>query len=80
MCQSTIFFFFKAIGVRMGLGKGSIHHYVTPVKAGRIIIEVGGNCEYEEVSFCFSHSRCNFVLNFFKNAIKLCLNILQLRL
>ncbi|KAL7288979.1 hypothetical protein TKK_0016937 [Trichogramma kaykai] len=36
-------------GVRMGGGKGSIDHYVTPVKAGRVIIEVGGPFEYEEV-------------------------------
>lgn len=39
----------KGIGVRMGKGKGSIDHYVTPIKAGRVIVEVGGKCEYEEV-------------------------------
>lgn len=33
----------------MGGGKGAIDHYVTPVKAGRVIIEVGGPVEYEEV-------------------------------
>lgn len=33
----------------MGGGKGSIDHYVTPVRSGRIIIEVAGNCEYIEV-------------------------------
>ncbi|KJH50232.1 ribosomal protein L16 [Dictyocaulus viviparus] len=32
----------KAQGTRLGGGKGSIHHYVTPVKAKRIILEVGG--------------------------------------
>lgn len=36
----------------MGGGKGSIDHYVTPVKAGRVIIEVGGYCEFFEVSQC----------------------------
>ena len=35
----------------MGGGKGAIDHYVTPVKAGRIIIELGGFCEYEEVQY-----------------------------
>nr|CAG4649675.1 EOG090X0DE4 [Scapholeberis mucronata]SVE93876.1 EOG090X0DE4 [Scapholeberis mucronata] len=39
----------KGQGKRMGGGKGAIDHYVTPIKAGRIIVEVGGNCEYEEV-------------------------------
>jgi len=33
----------------MGGGKGAIDHYVTPIKAGRVIIEVGGDCEYFEV-------------------------------
>ncbi|ETN77238.1 hypothetical protein RB195_011100 [Necator americanus] len=33
----------KAQGTRLGGGKGSIHHYVTPVKAKRIILEVGGH-------------------------------------
>ncbi|XP_049867107.1 39S ribosomal protein L16, mitochondrial [Pectinophora gossypiella] len=39
----------KGQGQRMGGGKGAIDHYVTPIKAGRIILEVGGKCEYEEV-------------------------------
>lgn len=38
----------QGLGQRMGGGKGSIDHYVTPVKAGRIIIEVGGKGSYEE--------------------------------
>lgn len=33
----------------MGKGKGSIDHYVTPVKAGRIIVEMGGHIDFEEV-------------------------------
>ncbi|KZC10441.1 39S ribosomal protein L16, mitochondrial, partial [Dufourea novaeangliae] len=39
----------KSQGVRMGGGKGNIHHYVTPVKAGQVILEVGGPIEYFEV-------------------------------
>lgn len=39
----------KGQGHRMGGGKGAIDHYVTPVKAGRIIIEIGGHCDFEEV-------------------------------
>jgi len=37
----------------MGGGKGSIDHYVTPVRSGRIIIEISGHCEYAEVSLRF---------------------------
>lgn len=33
----------------MGGGKGAIHHYVTPVKAGRVIMEVSGPVEFDEV-------------------------------
>ncbi|VEN34592.1 unnamed protein product [Callosobruchus maculatus] len=39
----------KGQGQRMGGGKGAIDHYVTPVKAGRIIVELGGKCEFLEV-------------------------------
>ncbi|XP_077256886.1 large ribosomal subunit protein uL16m-like [Temnothorax americanus] len=39
----------KGQGQRMGGGKGSIDHYVTPIKAGRVIMEIGGHCEYFEV-------------------------------
>ncbi|KAM5224838.1 large ribosomal subunit protein uL16m [Hipposideros larvatus] len=39
----------KSVGQRMGGGKGAIDHYVTPVKAGRLIVEVGGRCEFKEV-------------------------------
>lgn len=35
----------------MGGGKGSIDHYVTPIKAGRVIVEIGGHCEFFEVFF-----------------------------
>ncbi|XP_071946551.1 large ribosomal subunit protein uL16m-like [Antedon mediterranea] len=39
----------KGQGQRMGGGKGSIDHYVTPVKPGRIVVEIGGKCELQEV-------------------------------
>lgn len=39
----------KGQGQRMGGGKGAIDHYVTPIKAGRIIVELAGKCDYEEV-------------------------------
>ncbi|XP_067833603.1 large ribosomal subunit protein uL16m-like [Heptranchias perlo] len=39
----------KGLGQRMGGGKGAIDHYVTPVRYGRIILEFGGKCEFEEV-------------------------------
>lgn len=39
----------KGQGKRMGGGKGSIDHYTTPIKAERVIIEVGGKCTFEEV-------------------------------
>lgn len=35
-------------GKRMGGGKGSISEYGTPIKAGRIILEVGGKILWEE--------------------------------
>ena len=35
----------------MGGGKGSIDHYTTPVKAGRIIVEVTGNWDTDEVFY-----------------------------
>lgn len=40
----------KGVGVRLGGGKGAIDHYCTPVKAGRVILEMGGKCEFEEVN------------------------------
>ncbi|XP_076240038.1 large ribosomal subunit protein uL16m-like [Calliopsis andreniformis] len=36
----------KSQGHRMGGGKGSIDHYVTPVRVGQVIVEVGGPFEY----------------------------------
>lgn len=39
----------KGQGQRMGGGKGAIDHYVTPVRAGQIIVEIIGCCEFAEV-------------------------------
>lgn len=39
----------KGKGQRMGKGKGAIDFYVTPVKEGRVIIEVAGQCEFAEI-------------------------------
>ncbi|XP_059483709.1 large ribosomal subunit protein uL16m [Neocloeon triangulifer] len=39
----------KGQGQRMGGGKGAIDHYVTPLKAGRIVLEIGGHCTFDEV-------------------------------
>ncbi|GAB1602215.1 39S ribosomal protein L16, mitochondrial-like [Argonauta hians] len=39
----------KGQGHRMGGGKGSISHYVYPLRAGRILLEVGGKCSYDDV-------------------------------
>ncbi|NXY83042.1 RM16 protein, partial [Alcedo cyanopectus] len=39
----------KSLGHRMGGGKGPIDHYVTPVKCGRLVVEVGGRCHFQEV-------------------------------
>ncbi|XP_017893387.1 39S ribosomal protein L16, mitochondrial [Ceratina calcarata] len=45
----------KGQGTRMGGGKGSIDHYVTPVKAGQVIIEVAGKAEYYEVKYVLNN-------------------------
>ncbi|XP_042640658.1 LOW QUALITY PROTEIN: 39S ribosomal protein L16, mitochondrial [Tyto alba] len=39
----------KSLGHRMGGGKGPIDHYVTAVKSGRLVVEVGGRCDFGEV-------------------------------
>lgn len=39
----------KGLGQRMGGGKGAIDHYVTPVRYGRLIVEVGGKVELGQV-------------------------------
>lgn len=44
----------KGVGQRMGGGKGAIDHYVTPVKAGRLVVEMGGRCEFQEVEALLS--------------------------
>lgn len=39
----------RGIGVQLGGGKGAIDHYCTPIRAGRVILEIAGNCEFGEV-------------------------------
>lgn len=39
----------KGLGQRMGGGKGAVDHYVTPVRYGRLIVELGGKVELGEV-------------------------------
>ncbi|XP_023690352.2 large ribosomal subunit protein uL16m [Paramormyrops kingsleyae] len=39
----------KGLGKRMGGGKGAVDHYVTPVRCGRLLVELGGHCELGEV-------------------------------
>lgn len=39
----------KGQGHRMGGGKGPINHYVFPVRANRMILEMGGRMEFLEV-------------------------------
>lgn len=39
----------KSMGKKMGGGKAKVHHYETPIKAGRILIEVAGIGDYGEI-------------------------------
>lgn len=39
----------KSLGQRMGGGKGAIDRYVTPVRCGRLVVELGGKIEMGEV-------------------------------
>ena len=36
-------------GKKLGGGQGPIDHYMYPVKRGRVIVEVGGNIQFEQV-------------------------------
>ncbi|CAG2163993.1 unnamed protein product [Oppiella nova] len=38
----------KSQGKRHGGGKASIHHYVTPIRAGQVIVEIGGRVEFDD--------------------------------
>lgn len=42
----------------MGGGKGAIHHYATPVKAGRIVFEMGGYVEFDQVKTMLIEVSC----------------------
>lgn len=50
----------KAVGHTMGGGKGNIHHYILPIRAHRIIVEVGGECQFEEV-YKFLHQAAHLL-------------------
>lgn len=39
----------KGLGKRMGGGKGAIDHYVSPVRTGRLVLEMGGKIELGDV-------------------------------
>lgn len=39
----------KGTSVRMGSGKGAIKFYTTPIKDRRIILEIGGEVEFDQV-------------------------------
>jgi len=69
----------KGQGHRMGGGKGAIDHYTTPVKAGRIIIEVGGECEFGEVfPFLVMNNNClKFMLTLSSFLLYLCFVLLR---
>lgn len=49
----------KAVGAKPGSGKGNIHHYVTPVRAKRIILEVGGHIMELEVNRSVNNNNNN---------------------
>lgn len=52
----------KPQGTKLGGGKGSISHYVTPVRAGRIILEIGGYItEFEVINYNLIY--CYFLTN-----------------
>lgn len=39
----------KSLGKKMGGGKSKVHHYETPIRAGRILIEIAGIGEFCEL-------------------------------
>lgn len=40
----------RSLNKRLGGGKAKVHHYETPVRAGRVIFEIAGIGEYGEIS------------------------------
>ncbi|VUZ53720.1 unnamed protein product [Hymenolepis diminuta] len=44
----------RSLGKRMGGGKADIHHYVTPVRANRILVELGGYLDWREAYYILS--------------------------
>lgn len=45
----------RGIGVRLGGGKGAIDHYATPIRPGRVIMEIAGKCDFVEVKKMLDH-------------------------
>lgn len=45
----------RSQGKTLGGGKADIHHYVTPVKTNRIIVELGGYLEWQEAYRILKH-------------------------
>ncbi|NXP20739.1 RM16 protein, partial [Scytalopus superciliaris] len=39
----------KSLGHRMGGGKGPVERYVTAVRSGRLLLELGGRCHFDQV-------------------------------
>ena len=39
----------KSLGKKMGGGKAKVHHYETPIKAGRILVEMAGIGQFCEI-------------------------------
>lgn len=39
----------KSLGKKMGGGKTKVHHYELPVRPGRVLVELGGIGEFEEI-------------------------------
>lgn len=37
------------LGKKLGGGKGGVDYYATPIKAGRVILEVAGNVYWQEI-------------------------------
>lgn len=57
----------KGIGQRMGAGKGPVDRYVTPIRGGRVIMEIGGKCSFAEVKRILDH--CARILPFKARAV-----------
>jgi len=43
----------RSLNKKLGAGKAKVHHYETPVRAGRIMVEMGGIGEFSEIVALF---------------------------